>query len=108
MDPLLLAALRSVIDPELGIDIVSLGLVYGAERAGDRALVTLTMTSPTCPLAATILSDARTALESVPGVNVAEVEMVFEPRWTPERLTPEARAQLGYPDVPPPKEEQPR
>lgn len=101
MDPLLLAALRSVIDPELGIDIVALGLVYGAERAGDRALVKLTMTTPTCPLGETITQDARAALVSVPGVNVAEIELVFEPRWTPERLTPEARAQLGYPDVSP-------
>jgi metal-sulfur cluster biosynthetic enzyme len=100
MDPLLLAALRSVLDPELGIDIVSLGLVYGAERERDRALVQLTMTSPTCPLGESIVAEARAALESVPGVNVAEVDLVFEPRWTPERLSPEARAQLGHPSTP--------
>lgn len=101
MDPLLTAALRSVIDPELGIDIVSLGLVYAAERVGDRAVVKLTMTTPTCPLGESIANDARAALEAVPGVNLAEIDLVFEPRWTPERLSPEARARLGYPDVSP-------
>lgn len=98
MDAELLRALRAVIDPELGLDVVSLGLVYAAERDGDRARVELTLTSPACPLGEGMVADARAALESlVPGVRQAEVELVFEPRWGPERMSPEARATLGVP-----------
>jgi len=94
-----LRALRVVLDPELGIDIVSLGLVYGATRDGARAHVVMTMTSPACPLGEVLIEDAKAAVTSlVPGVREAAVELVFEPRWTPERMTPEAREQLGYPE----------
>ncbi len=97
LDPALLEALRSVIDPELGIDVVSLGLVYRAERVGDCAQGCLTMTSPTCPLGEVIVEDARAALESnVPGVTSAEVELTFEPPWSPDRLSEEAKLRLGY------------
>ena len=96
MDSAILRALRAVVDPELGLDIVSLGLVYAAEREGDLARVTMTLTSRACPLGAMLSEDARTAVESlVPGVRRAEVELCFEPLWTPERMSPEARAQLG-------------
>jgi len=96
MDPDLLRALRVVVDPELGVDVVSLGLVYAAERDGDRAHVVMTMTSPACPLGEAIADDARTAIETmVAGVRHADVELVFEPPWTPERMSPEARRQLG-------------
>lgn len=96
LDPDLLLALRSVLDPELGIDVVSLGLVYEATRAGDQANVVMTMTTPACPLGESIVADARTALESmVPGVKHADVALVFEPAWTPERMSPEARLILS-------------
>lgn len=97
-DPELLRALRVVIDPELGIDVVSLGLVYEARREGDRAHVVMTMTTPACPLGEVILEDARQAIEAmVPGVRHAELELVFEPPWSRELMSPEARAQLGVP-----------
>lgn len=97
MDPELLRALRIVIDPELGVDIVSLGLVYGATREDGRAKVLLTMTSPACPLGEVIIEDARTAITSlVHDVHEVDVELTFEPRWSPERMTPEAKEQLGY------------
>lgn len=96
MDPDVLRALRVVIDPELGIDVVSLGLVYAAERDGERARVVMTMTTPACPLGEVIVEDARAAVEAmVPGVRHVAVELVFEPPWTPKRMSPEAREQLG-------------
>jgi metal-sulfur cluster biosynthetic enzyme len=96
MDPDVLRALRAVVDPELGIDVVSLGLVYAAERDGERARVVMTMTSPACPLGEVLVEDARAAVEAmVPGVRHVTVELVFEPPWTPERMSPEAREQLG-------------
>lgn len=98
-DAALLAALSSVVDPELGIDIVSLGLVYEAARQGDCARVVLTMTSPACPLGEVIVEDARAAVAaSVAGLRQVDVELVFEPRWTPERMSAEARRQLGHED----------
>lgn len=94
-DPDLLFALRTVIDPELGLDVVSLGLVYGAWREGDTAKVLLTMTTPACPLGESIAADAKQALQTLArGVRHAEVELTFDPPWTPERLAPEARAAL--------------
>lgn len=94
----ILRALRVVIDPELGVDVVSLGLVYETSRQGDRARVVMTMTSPACPLGEMIVADARTAVETmVPGVHHADIELVFEPPWSPERMSPEARQQLGAP-----------
>lgn len=96
MDLDILRALRVVIDPELGVDVVSLGLVYETSREGDRARVVMTMTSPACPLGEMIVEDCRTAVESlVPGVKHADIELVFEPPWTSERMSPEARRQLG-------------
>lgn len=96
MDLDVLRALRVVIDPELGVDVVSLGLVYAATREGDRARVVMTMTTPACPLGESITRAAREAVETlVPGVRHAEVELVFEPPWSPERMSPEAREQLG-------------
>lgn len=98
-DAEVLRALRAVIDPELGIDIVSLGLVYGATREGDRVHVVMTMTSPACPLGEVMMEDAKAAVTSlVRGVREADIELVFAPRWTPDRMTPEAKEQLGFSD----------
>lgn len=99
MDAEILRALRAVIDPELGIDIVSLGLIYAAERDGEQAKVTMTMTTPACPMGSMLVEDARTAIETtVPGVRTAEVNLTFDPPWSPSMLSPEARAQLGHPE----------
>jgi metal-sulfur cluster biosynthetic enzyme len=101
MDPDLLRALRVVIDPELGLDVVSLGLIYEASREGDTAKVVMTVTSPACPLGSAMVEDAREAISTmVPGLSDIDIELVLEPRWTPARLTPEARAQLGFAEAP--------
>lgn len=77
------AALRTVIDPEIGFDIVSLGLIYGVEIAGAGDLVTvrMTLTTPRCPLAPFMVEQAKKALMGIPGVREAEVRLAWEPEW---------------------------
>jgi metal-sulfur cluster biosynthetic enzyme len=88
-------ALRGVTDPELGINIVDLGLVYDIEVEEGSARVTMTLTSPGCPAGGQIMTGAKTAAESVEGVHEAEVTLVWKPFWTPERIDPKVRAMLG-------------
>ncbi|MFC4620599.1 metal-sulfur cluster assembly factor [Camelliibacillus cellulosilyticus] len=89
-------ALEDVIDPELGIDIVNLGLVYGVDvdENGD-VLVTMTLTAMGCPLAATIQHDIKAALLPIDGVNSVEVNVVWDPPWTKDRLSRYAKIALG-------------
>lgn len=91
-----LGALRLVDDPELGIDIVSLGLIYELRIDVDFAQVALTMTTPSCPLGEHIRVEAARALAAVPGLAGAEVCLVWEPPWGPERMSRDARASLGW------------
>ena len=88
-------ALRKVKDPELNLDIVVLGLVYDLDINGSHVNAKISLTSPFCPAANQILEDAKTAIESVEGVESADVELTFEPPWTPERIDPLIRATLG-------------
>lgn len=89
-------ALRGVTDPELGINIVDLGLVYGIDVEEAVATVTMTLTSPGCPAGGQILNGAKSAAESVEGVESAEVKLVWKPFWTPERIDPKVRAMMGF------------
>lgn len=89
-------ALREVIDPEVGLDVESLGLVYGVRITGGRVEVDLTMTTPACPLSEDILAQAREALGAIPGVTDVHVQIVWDPPWTPERMSPEAKEELGW------------
>ena len=88
-------ALRAVKDPELGLNIIDLGLVYDVEvsEPGD-VHVKMTLTSPGCPAGPEILQDARLVLEQLEGVTSADVELVWEPYWTPDRMDPRVRAFL--------------
>ncbi len=88
-------ALRTVKDPELHLDIVVLGLIYDMKIDGGRVEVTMSLTSPTCPVAGELLNQAREAVESVEGVESAEVELTFSPPWTADRINPTIRAALG-------------
>lgn len=88
-------ALRSVIDPELGIDIVNLGLIYASRIDGDDVHVDMTLTVPGCPMHQTIARDVERALRTVAWVRNVDVRMTFEPPWAPERLSPLARMALG-------------
>lgn len=89
-------ALRAVKDPELGLNIIDIGLVYDVEvsDSGD-VHVKMTLTSPGCPAGPEILEDARLVVQQMDGVNNATVELVWEPYWTPERMDPRVRAFLG-------------
>lgn len=89
-------ALRAVKDPELGLNIVDIGLIYdtAVTEEGD-VRVTMTLTSPGCPSGAEIMQDARTVLEDLQGVRSVEIDLVWEPYWTPDRMDPRVRAFLG-------------
>lgn len=90
------SVLRRVKDPELNLNIVDLGLVYTiGVTDGKDVHVEMTLTSPGCPSGAEIMSDAQRAIESVEGVGTADIELVWSPYWTPERMDPRLRAFLG-------------
>lgn len=91
-----LDALRRVIDPEVGLDVVALGLVYGLDVHDGAIDVELTMTTPACPLGEQIVADAEAQLGALPGVTAVRVELVWSPPWTPARMSPEARRLLGW------------
>lgn len=88
--------LKGVIDPELGLNIVDLGLVYDIDVEDGKAIVTMTLTSPGCPAGGMIMSGAQEAAGRAEGVDEAEVKLVWKPFWTPERIDPEVRAALGF------------
>jgi metal-sulfur cluster biosynthetic enzyme len=88
--------LRMVIDPELGINIVDLGLVYGVEVVGGVARVRMTTTTPACPIGSYLADQIRWALLGLDGVLDVEVELTHDPRWFPERMSDEAKVQLGW------------
>jgi metal-sulfur cluster biosynthetic enzyme len=88
-------ALRGVQDPELGLDLVVLGLIYDIEIEDANVKATISLTSPMCPVAPQIVEDVRQAIAAVEGVEGAEVELTFSPPWTPERISPLIRASLG-------------
>jgi metal-sulfur cluster biosynthetic enzyme len=88
-------ALRKVKDPELNLDLVVLGLVYDIDIQDTHVKATMSLTSPFCPVAGQILDEAKAAIEGVEGVESADVELTFQPPWTPERIDPLIRASLG-------------
>jgi metal-sulfur cluster biosynthetic enzyme len=90
-------ALRSVEDPEAGMSIVDLGLVYAIEASPGRVRVEMTMTSPACPAAPYLVDEAAAAVRSVaPDGTEVSVELVWEPPWTPERMSAEAQSRFGW------------
>ncbi|MHC4878542.1 MAG: Rieske 2Fe-2S domain-containing protein [Planctomycetota bacterium] len=95
IDEKMIDALRNVIDPELMINIVDLGLVYSINHDGQKAFVDMTLTSPACPAGPQIIQQSKMALERLRDVEEAEIKLVMTPPWTPERMTDEARDHLG-------------
>lgn len=89
-------ALRTVWDPELGVDIVSLGLVYGVEATDDKVEVEMTLTTPGCPVSEQLPAEAEQAVRTALPESDVEVRIVWDPPWTPERLTSVALDQLGF------------
>ncbi len=92
----LIEALKQVIDPELMINIVDLGLIYNVEQQDDgKVAVDMTLTSPACPAGPQIIQQSKMALERLDAVTEAEITLTMTPPWTPERMTDDARDQLG-------------
>ncbi len=88
-------ALTEVIDPEIGLDIVNLGLVYDIEVMENRVHVKMTLTVPGCPLGNFILSQAKEKVEEIDGVEEAEIELVWDPPWNINMVSEKAKKQLG-------------
>jgi metal-sulfur cluster biosynthetic enzyme len=91
-----LDALRNVNDPELGINIVDLGLVYGVDLDGDTVHITYTLTTMGCPIGPLIEAEMKQFLSGVEGIENVEAEMVLRPPWTPEMMSEEAKEALGF------------
>ncbi|MGH9133440.1 MAG: metal-sulfur cluster assembly factor [Ilumatobacteraceae bacterium] len=91
-----LDALRTVWDPELGLDVVALGLIYDVRCTGDHIVVDMTLTTPGCPVSEQLPVEAAAAVaRALPGHRV-DVNTVWDPPWTPARLSPDAMSQLGF------------
>ncbi|MEZ2143858.1 MULTISPECIES: SUF system Fe-S cluster assembly protein [Bradyrhizobium] len=92
----IIAGLKTVFDPEIPADIYELGLIYKVEIKDDRSVdVLMTLTTPNCPAAGELPTMVENAVASVPGVGVVDVKVVWEPPWSPERMSDEARLVLN-------------
>lgn len=89
-------ALSNVIDPELGLDFVELGLIYGIEIDGGDVSVTFTLTTPACPIGPQVSEQIEEFVGDIEGVEKVSTSMVFTPPWTPERMSEDAKFALGY------------
>ena len=90
------AALTNVIDPELGLDFVELGLIYGIEVQDTDVHVTFTLTSPGCPIGPQVSEQIEEFVMELDGVQSVESSMTFTPPWTPDRMSEDAKFALGY------------
>ena len=91
-----LEALRQVEDPELGMDIVDLGLLYDVDVEGPKVKITYSLTSMGCPAGPLIAQDIDRTAREVPGVEDVDLELVFDPPWTPDRMSDDAKFILGF------------
>jgi len=89
-------ALRRVKDPDLQLNIIDLGLVYGIVVDGSTVKIDMTLTSPACPSGPELMTNAQNEVKSLPGVEKVEVNLVWMPFWTPEKMEPRVRAYLGF------------
>src|SRR3954466_233363 len=91
-----LDALSNVIDPELGLDFVELGLIYGVEVDGGTVNVTFTLTTPACPIGPQVSEQMREFVMEIDGVEDVNTNMVFTPPWSPDKMSEDAKFALGY------------
>jgi metal-sulfur cluster biosynthetic enzyme len=89
-------ALEEVIDPELGLDFVSLGLVYDVEIEGPEVFITFTLTTPACPIGPQVSEQMREFVGDLPGVEKVHPKMIFDPPWSPEMMSEDAKFALGF------------
>ena len=90
-DEEIITAMKQVEDPELGVNVVDLGLVYGVEQDDGKVQINMTLTSMGCPLTEQIMGDAQAVVGSLEGVESVDVNFVWDPPWTPEKMTEEGR-----------------
>jgi len=88
--------LKQIYDPEIPMNIVDLGLIYGFEWNEDTVKLRMTLTAPGCPVAGILAEEVKLAIEKVPNVKSATVEMVWDPPWSPDRMSEFAKRQFGY------------
>ena len=88
--------LRRVKDPELNLNIVDLGLIYDIHVDGQKLRIDMSLTSPGCPSGPEIMGEAEQQLRTIPGVSDVEMNLVWSPPWTPERIEPRVRAYMGF------------
>lgn len=93
---LITEGLKQVYDPEIPMNIVDLGLIYGFDWHEDDLTLKMTLTAVGCPVAGILAEEVKSVVEKVPGVRSAKVEMVWEPPWSPERMSEFAKRQFGY------------
>ena len=93
----IVAMLKTVFDPEIPVNVYDLGLIYKIDVAdsGD-ATIDMTLTAPNCPAADFIMEDVRQKIESIDGVNSATINLVFEPEWDKDKMSEEAKLELGF------------
>ncbi len=89
-------ALRTVKDPELNLNIIDLGLVYDVAVEDGTVHIRMTLTSPGCPAGPQIMNDIHKTLRPLEGVQDVDIEIVWEPYWTPEQIDPKVRAMMGF------------
>lgn len=90
-----IAALKEIYDPEIPVNIYDLGLIYNVEINDGHAVVSMTLTTPHCPVAESMPGEVELRVGAVPGIGDAEVNLVWEPAWSPANMTDEARLELG-------------
>jgi FeS assembly SUF system protein len=96
----IIAALSKIFDPEIPMDIYSLGLIYEVKvNAAGEARIKMTLTAPNCPVAGSLPAEVERKVRAVPGVKDVKLELTFDPPWDKSRMTPEARMLLGLDDV---------
>ena len=89
-------ALKGCLDPEIGISVVDMGLIYGVDIGKDSVHVRMTLTNPGCPMSRMIVKDVEETVKGLDGIKKAEVELVWEPPWSPERMSEAAKLELGF------------
>lgn len=92
----IIEALKTVFDPEIPVDIYELGLVYDIKITGNDVRILMTLTSPNCPAAQSLPLDVQDRIERLPGVNKADIEIVWDPPWGLEMMSDAAKLELGY------------
>lgn len=93
----IITQLKSVLDPELNLNVVDLGLIYGVDISENNDVnITMTLTTPGCPLHDSISGGVKSAVTNIPEVNSVQVQVVWQPAWSPTRISPEGKRVLGF------------